>query len=224
MKIILDLCGGTGAWSRPYKDAGYDVRVITLPEYSVSDWWIASGNLRFRLNSPKKDGMMYMEVPIKDIYGILAAPPCTKFSRAAANIPKKDRDFTGGMVTVRACLDIIYAVQEQNYASLQFWCLENPDGYLTQFIGSPPYSFQPWKFGQTDFRATKRTMLWGYFENPSQTVRTRDIKLIPFKGQHSPRKDGFNSSPFSTSWKGRSAKDRAQTCEKFAEAFFKANK
>lgn len=21
-KIILDLCGGTGAWSKPYKDAG----------------------------------------------------------------------------------------------------------------------------------------------------------------------------------------------------------
>jgi hypothetical protein len=34
-KIILDLCGGTGAWSKPYKDAGYDVRVITLPEYDV---------------------------------------------------------------------------------------------------------------------------------------------------------------------------------------------
>ena len=31
-KIILDLCGGTGSWSKPYKDAGYDVRVITLPE------------------------------------------------------------------------------------------------------------------------------------------------------------------------------------------------
>lgn len=30
-KIILDLCGGTGSWSKPYKDAGYDVRVITLP-------------------------------------------------------------------------------------------------------------------------------------------------------------------------------------------------
>lgn len=24
-KIILDLCGGTGSWSRPYKEAGYDV-------------------------------------------------------------------------------------------------------------------------------------------------------------------------------------------------------
>lgn len=31
-KIILDLCGGTGAWSAPYREAGYDVRVITLPE------------------------------------------------------------------------------------------------------------------------------------------------------------------------------------------------
>lgn len=30
-KIILDLCGGTGSWSKPYRDAGYDVRVITLP-------------------------------------------------------------------------------------------------------------------------------------------------------------------------------------------------
>jgi len=24
-KIILDLCGDTGAWSKPYADAGYDV-------------------------------------------------------------------------------------------------------------------------------------------------------------------------------------------------------
>jgi hypothetical protein len=34
-KIILDLCGGTGAWSRPYAEAGYDVRNITLPDYDV---------------------------------------------------------------------------------------------------------------------------------------------------------------------------------------------
>ncbi len=35
-KIILDLCGGTGAWSKPYADAGYDVRVITLPDYDIT--------------------------------------------------------------------------------------------------------------------------------------------------------------------------------------------
>ena len=34
-KIILDLCGGTGSWSAPYKENGYDVRVITLPEYDL---------------------------------------------------------------------------------------------------------------------------------------------------------------------------------------------
>ena len=34
-RIILDLCGGTGSWSKPYKDAGYDVRLITLPDYDV---------------------------------------------------------------------------------------------------------------------------------------------------------------------------------------------
>ena len=25
---ILDLCGGSGAWSQPYRDAGYDVEIV----------------------------------------------------------------------------------------------------------------------------------------------------------------------------------------------------
>ena len=58
-KIILDLCGGTGAWSRPYEKAGYDVRNITLPEYDV---------LTYK--------------PPENVYGILAAPPCEEFSIA----------------------------------------------------------------------------------------------------------------------------------------------
>lgn len=51
-KIILDLCGGSGSWSRPYKLAGYDVRLITLPLYDV---------------------LLYE--PPENVYGILAAPP-----------------------------------------------------------------------------------------------------------------------------------------------------
>lgn len=35
IRIILDLCGGTGSWSKPYQEAGYDVRIITLPDYDV---------------------------------------------------------------------------------------------------------------------------------------------------------------------------------------------
>ncbi len=31
-KIILDLCGGTGAWSKPYREAGYDVRLMAVAE------------------------------------------------------------------------------------------------------------------------------------------------------------------------------------------------
>lgn len=34
-KLILDLCGGTGSWSKPYRDAGYEVKVITLPHYDL---------------------------------------------------------------------------------------------------------------------------------------------------------------------------------------------
>ena len=76
-KVILDLCGGTGAWSRPYAEAGYDVRVVTLPEHNVTDWWIADGFIRFRKNVAKMDGMTYSEIPIDQIHGVLAAPPCS---------------------------------------------------------------------------------------------------------------------------------------------------
>ena len=69
-KTILDLCGGTGAWTKPYADAGYDVRVITLPEQDVIDY-----------------------IPPFKVYGILAAPPCQMFSRARnkydKTMPKK---------------------------------------------------------------------------------------------------------------------------------------
>lgn len=51
-KIILDLCGGTGSWSRYYNAAGYDVRNITLPNYDVLAY-----------------------EPPENVYGILAAPP-----------------------------------------------------------------------------------------------------------------------------------------------------
>jgi hypothetical protein len=50
-RIILDLCGGTGAWADPYRKAGYDVRLITLPD-----------DIRF---------VKY----IGKVHGILAAPP-----------------------------------------------------------------------------------------------------------------------------------------------------
>lgn len=38
MEMVIDLCGGRGAWSRPYKDAGYEVVLVTLPLNDVRDF------------------------------------------------------------------------------------------------------------------------------------------------------------------------------------------
>lgn len=196
-KIILDLCGGTGAWSKPYKDAGYDVRVITLPEYDI------------RLYEPPEN-----------VYGVLAAPPCTQFSKAAWNKKRINRDFKGGMEIVRACLDIIWRIQEKG-APLEFWTLENPMGYLYNFLGTPYYYFQPWWFGETGFLATKRTALWGYFNQPARLIRTR---TIPFISPHTSKRDTVDKKRENHAWYKSSSSDRGITPPGFAKAFFKANK
>ncbi len=182
-KIILDLCGKTGAWSKPYKDTGYDVRIITLPEYDV------------RIYQPPEA-----------VYGILAAPPCTMFSLARQNA-KTPRDFTKGMDCVISCLKIIWRIR-YHYA-LQFWALENPTGYLRQFLGKPAFTFQPYEFGD---KSKKRTDLWGYFKNP---------KKKPICKPDYPRKG-------KKSWSGQYStpgqKERMVTPAGFAKAFFEANK
>jgi hypothetical protein len=204
-KIILDLCGGSGAWGRPYKEAGYDVRLITLPDYDVTRW--------------REYSDLVAVVESGNVYGILAAPPCTKFSKAAWSIKKVDRDFAEGMRCVRACIDLIWAVQEQG-APLAFWSLENPQGYLYNFLGQPAYWFQPWMFGEAGFTATKRTALWGYFNPPTKTVRKR---TIPFISPRSSKRDKVDKLRENVGWYKASAAERAITPPGFAQAFFKAN-
>jgi hypothetical protein len=136
-KIILDLCGGTGSWSKPYKDAGYDVRLVTLPDSDVRNY-----------------------EPPANVHGILAAPPCTMFS-LARRTAKTPPDFDGAMEVVGACLKIIWKCRAEG--SLQWWVLENPRGLLRQFIGKPGYTFTPWWFGD---ESKKHTDLWGYFQEP----------------------------------------------------------
>jgi hypothetical protein len=124
------------------------------------------------------------------------------------------------MQCVRACLDCIWWIQEHG-APLRFWALENPQGYLYNFLGRPYYWFQPWLFGEVDGRATKRTALWGYFNAPIRTVRKR---TIPFVSPYS-RKDGspVDHARLNKSFNSMTAKERATTPEGFAQAFFKAN-
>jgi len=200
-KIILDLCGGTGAWSRPYKEAGYDVRVITLPEYDVLTY----------------------ELPKEPIYGILSAPPCTMFS-IARTVAKKTRDFDEGMETVRACLNIIWEARARQ--KIAFWALENPLGFLRQFLGKPPFTFQPWEFGE---HYSKKTDIWGYFNEPKK--KYKDAKEIMTPEEISLCKTNSRKLPFRPfeQWGKHLSHEkqsalRAITPKGFAEAFFKANK
>jgi len=148
-KIILDLCGGTGAWSKPYKDAGYDVRLITLPENDVSCY-----------------------IPPENVYGVLSAPPCTMFSFARTNA-KTPRNLGDGMKTVIDCLSIVWRCQyktkkeHQRKPPLKFWALENPNAGLKWFLGRSVYRFQPYEFGD---KYTKCTCLWGYFNEPKKQI------------------------------------------------------
>lgn len=208
-KIILDLCGGTGAWGKPYKTAGYTVYNITSPKYYVEDYVSAEGFIKFGRNRRWID--------INKIYGILAAPPCTVFSKASWSIKKINRNFKSGMETVRACLSIIWRIQERG-APLKFWALENPMGYLYNFLGYPYFYFQPWQFGETGFTKTKRVAIWGYFKKPAKTIRKR---TIPYINSHSQAKKQL---PENKEWYAASKEKRAITPMGFAKAFYEANK
>lgn len=89
-RIILDLCGGSGAWSEPYRDAGYDVRLVTLPDHDVRTF-----------------------IPPAGVWGILAAPPCTEFSIAKNGHP---RDFARWMECVNACVRLVWQCRPRWWA------------------------------------------------------------------------------------------------------------
>jgi hypothetical protein len=199
-KIILDLCGGTGAWSAPYKEAGYKVYNITLPEYDI-------------LN-PQKMGL-FTNIIQDNLCGVLAAPPCTMFSLARTTA-KKPRDLSQGMNVVIACMDIIWKLGKSN--QLAFWAMENPKGLLRKFMGKPAFEFDASEFG-CDYN--KHTDLWGYFKMPIITNRytrfdstdknTRKLPAIP--------EDYIRDTRMTTT-----AIKRSITPRGFAEAFYKANK
>lgn len=166
-KIILDLCGGTGSWARPYKEAGYEVVTITLPDFDVRRTAIEGDKIVFW----SANGSNKKVVRKSHVYGILAAPPCTMFSFARTNA-KTPRNLEEGMQCVRACLDIIWKCNEVEQGTnsktlpLKFWALENPyHGFLRQFLGKPAFVFDPWEFGDG---YQKRTALWGHFVEPKK--------------------------------------------------------
>ena len=144
-KIILHLCASEfGSDTRDYREAGYDVRLIT----------------------EKVDVRTYKPPP--NVYGIIANPPCTMFSKART-YAKKPRDMKEGMELVEACLKIIWECNSRITRNanpempLKFWMLENPNGYLKWFLGKPAFMYRHKEYGGT---LAKTTALWGMFNAP----------------------------------------------------------
>lgn len=202
-KIILDLCGGSGSWSRYYLKAGYDVRLITLPYYDVLTY-----------------------EPPNNVYGILAAPPCTEFSVLNCIDAPRVRHPEEGMKIVNVCLRII------KKCNPTWWALENPVGYLREYLGVPMLTFQPWEYGDP---WTKRTDIWGNFNIPKKIYKKWDdvpnkLPLYTRPGRSKPNfaylhKSAQNLIP-QLFWANpkTDADFRAITPPGFAKAFFEANK
>lgn len=146
-KLILDLCGGTGSWSKPYAEHPdeYDVRVID-PQV-----WLP--------NDPGTGDVRTFPHLGKPVYGILAAPPCTDMSGSGARWwkAKGEQALLDGLAVADACSRIILLHRPR------FWALENPIGRLRRFYGDPRYIFDPCDHGDP---YTKKTLIWGDFNQP----------------------------------------------------------
>lgn len=119
--------------------AGYDVRLITLPNFDVREYYLP-----------------------KTVYGILAAPPCTHFTNSGAQYWKrKDQDgrTLADTQIITHCLRIIATT------SPKFWAMENPTGRFGKWMGKPQLVFNPCDFGDP---YTKRTCIWGRFNIPEK--------------------------------------------------------
>lgn len=144
MRLILSLCDHSGEWSRPYADAGYQVVRVDLK---------AGQDVRL---------MEYR----RDVWGVLAAPPCTAFAGSGAQYwPAKDAngETLAGLALVDACLRVVAVCRPR------WWALENPVGRLRRWLGPPRYTFHPCDHAHGPEDAyTKRTLLWGDFTIPAR--------------------------------------------------------
>ena len=200
-KIILHLCADIGSDSKPYQDAGYDVICIG------------------------KDLGVENYRPPKNVYGIIANPPCTEFSRARSG--GKARNVGAGMVLVKECQRII------EEAKPKFWVIENPaTGALRTVLGVPRYSYQPWWFGSP---WTKKTSLWGNFNIPKrkyfeweEVPKLNELYQRPGRGKPALVSMCKSYQRFIREWDCFKVDDNASfrslCSQKFAKAFFEVNK
>lgn len=149
-KTILDLCGGTGSWSKPYSEHPdeYEVLIVDPQEWLPED--PGTGDVR-----------LFEHLSKRRVHGILAAPPCTDLSGSGARWweAKGPEALLNALSIADACCRIVLLHQPE------WWALENPVGRLRRYYGEPTYTFHPNDHGDP---YTKKTLLWGEFNKPKR--------------------------------------------------------
>lgn len=187
-KVIISLFDYSGNWPSFYKANGYDVYSLDI-KHDIDILEI-----------------QFEDLP-EDVYGILAAPPCTDFSGSGAQYWKA-KDLDGRTEQSLALVDKTLEIISW-YPELHFWALENPVGRLSTLrpqLGKPWY-FQPHWYGDA---YTKKTGLWGNF---NKDLPRNDVAPDP------------NNWIMKLGGKSERTKElRSMTPLGFAKAFYEANK
>lgn len=223
-RVIFSLFDYTGAWSQPYRDAGF-----TVIQYDIQ---FAKDREHFLVGDEKYEDILQF-MPVADIlavrnagyevYGVLAATPCTTFASSGAQWWSTRHD-----VADRAMVEKVFGpwVPEIYESPLEvnqslvmattafiemanptgFHVMENPIGRIQEMndLPDPLVRFHPHNFGNP---YTKRTQLWGSFGADMPTANVN-----PTDGSKMQSKMGSSNKV-----------ERSETPEGFAYAFFMAN-
>jgi hypothetical protein len=193
-KTILSLFDYTGEWARPWAEAGYTVVPFDIQHDENEDV------MKFSVEYFTEN------MDITEVYGIIAACPCTDFaSSGARHFAAKDADGR-----TEASKELVFqTLRTIEYFKPAFWALENPVGRIEGLTGLPKarMSFDPYHFGAP---YNKKTMLWGKFNAELPTAMVE-----PTEGSKMHAKYGGKSQATKNA--------RSETPEGFAYAFFMAN-
>lgn len=147
MTAVISLFDYTGNWSKPYRDAGFEV-------------WQIDKKLG-------QDILTWDYSEVKDVFAVLAAVPCDNYALSGARwFAEKDADGR----TAESQKLIAKVKEILDYFSSEVWVIENPMSRihkLNPWMGAPRLKFHPYEYGDS---YQKMTWLWGKFNIPAKNL------------------------------------------------------
>ena len=202
-RIILHLCADTGSDTKPWRDAGYDVRLIGS-DIGVENYHPPAG-----------------------VYGIIANPVCTEFSTARSD--GKARNPEEGMKLVRECQRIIKEAGDVAFWVIE----NPATGALRSILGAPAFQYQPWEFGSPWTKKTalwgKFSVPPRVYKYWRDVPKIPELYTRPGRGKPSlafMHKSAYHLIPEFHCFPAPDSdmEFRSLCSQKFAQAFYEANK